>query len=62
MFVSALGLSEFATQHGGYPNGFISVADTHGYLIGISANNNDYMVRWQIAVICLNIVMGGNGE
>lgn len=59
MLVRAIGQYSAANEAGGYPNGFIYVADEHGYLNGISANKGDRMTRQQIATICYNIIMGG---
>lgn len=59
MLVRAMGQYSAADEAGGYPNGFIYVANERGYLIGISANKGDQMKRQQIATICYNIIMGG---
>ena len=59
MLVRAIGQYSAANDAGGYPNGFIYVANKSGYLDGISANKGDQMRRLQIAAICYNIIMGG---
>lgn len=62
MLIRAIGCSDDANNAGGYPNGFIYVANENGYLEGISAKNGDQMMRWQVAILCHNIMIGGTGE
>ena len=61
MVINAAGFSAEAAEKGGYPDGFISVASENGYLNGISMKKGTAMMRWHIAVLCYNVMMGGNG-
>ena len=54
MLVRALNLEENALEAGGYPMGYVSVAQKYGFTNQISAKNGDLMLRWQIAVIIYN--------
>lgn len=60
MIIQALGRGSEATEAGGYPDGFLHVANSYGYLDGISAESSVQMLRWQISVICYNVMMGGS--
>lgn len=62
MVVRAIGDSDAAQRFGGYPDGFIKAASENGYLEGFFAEKGDQMMRWQIATICYNIMMGGAEE
>lgn len=54
MLVRALNLEENALEAGGYPMGYISVAQEYGFTYQLSAKNGDLMMRWQIAIILYN--------
>lgn len=60
MIIQAIGQGLDAMNAGGYPNGYINVADKNGYLENIAAQNGDQMMRWQVAVLCYNVMLGGN--
>lgn len=62
MIIQALGQGDAAQKAGGYPNGFISVANEKGYLEGIATKIGDPMTRGQTAVLCYNVILGGNGQ
>ena len=49
MLVSAMGYNEYAEFLGGYPNGFISIANSEGVTSGVKANADDNVTRAQVA-------------
>jgi len=51
MIVSFVGLSDAAIKYGGYPDGYIFVADDYGYTKQLSAKKGDLLKRWQVAHI-----------
>ena len=59
MAVNMLGLGDKAGEAGGYPDGYISVSEERGFTEGLSGNKGDAMKRWQIAVLCYNVMMRG---
>lgn len=54
MLVRFMSLEEVAVDAGGYPNGYIAVADDYGYSRNVSAKKGDYLKRWQVATIFYN--------
>lgn len=57
MIVRALEMEDEATQRGGYPNGYVSVAEEYGYVRQLSLKVGDPLTRWQIARILYNVSM-----
>lgn len=51
MIIRAGGLESYASDAGGYPDGYISVANDKGLSGSFNAHIGDVMVRWQIADI-----------
>lgn len=62
MLVCAVGFEEDANAAGGWPNGYIKVADDFGYLQGISKTVGQQLTRSDIAVLLANYIneQGGN--
>lgn len=54
MVIRAVGGEPEAVDVGGYPDGYISVADENGLLNGVSARKGDPMSRADVAVILYN--------
>ena len=54
MIVRAVWGSEEAFRAGGYPEGFLSVAEAHGILEGVKANKGEYLSRSDIATLLFN--------
>lgn len=54
MVVRSLELEENALEAGGYPAGYISVAQEYGFTYQLSAKAGDLMLRWQVAIILYN--------
>ena len=54
MVVRALGGAELAADAGGYPDGFMSVAQTYGFLIDVQAEVGEPLSRADIAIIIFN--------
>ncbi len=54
MVVAALGYNEEAVEKGGYPKGYLTVAEELGLLKGISFNNTDYSTRIDVAKLVHN--------
>lgn len=54
MIVNALKLGEWARKLGGYPNGYIAVADGYGLLEGVNSRVGDYQTRGNIAIMLMN--------
>lgn len=54
MIVAALGYTKEANNSGGYPDGYISVADKLGITDGLEYNQKDYATRWDIALMVRN--------
>lgn len=54
MLVRALGYEEYAQYMGGYPNGYLSIANSEGVTKGVSANANEAVTRAQVAVLVYN--------
>lgn len=55
MMLRAIGLDEPAIEAGGYPDGYIKMADEYGYSSQMSAEKGSLLTRWQIAVLLYNI-------
>lgn len=54
MLVSSMGYDEYATFMGGYPNGYLSIANSEGVTTGVKANANDNVTRAQVAQLVYN--------
>ena len=54
MLVSALGYDEYAEFMGGYPNGYLSIANSEGVTAGVKANAEDAVSRAQVAQLVYN--------
>lgn len=59
MAVNMLGLGDEAGEAGGYPDGYINVSEKRGFTDGLSGSKGAAMKRWQIAVLCYNVMMRG---
>lgn len=57
MVINALGMGGDATNEGGYPDGYLVVANVHGYTNNIVANKGDYFSRAQVAILLYNIAI-----
>ena len=55
MIINAIGYGEDAGERGGYPDGYISIADEFYYTNGISAQKGEPMSRGKIAMIMYNV-------
>lgn len=51
MVVRAMGLEDVAIEYGGYPNGYIEVADEYGFTWGLSVQRGEAMTRGQISIL-----------
>ena len=56
MLVRSVNLEESAIAAGGYPNGYISVANEYGYTEGISLQPKESMSRSQVAIAIRNVL------
>lgn len=54
MIVRAIGKAESAAMQGGYPNGFLAVAEDNGLLNGLSIQNGEMLSRSKVAMIIVN--------
>lgn len=54
MIVAALGYSEEANSNGGYPNGYIAVANKLNIINGLAFNQTEYASRGNIALMIRN--------
>lgn len=54
MLVVALGYQEAAVLCGGYPFGYMEIANQIGLFDGVSIENGDNITRGEIALICVN--------
>lgn len=54
MVISILGGERLAQQAGGYPNGYLQVAEEHGLLTGVTAKRGDSLTRGNIAFLLYN--------
>lgn len=57
MIIRALGHEHFAIEAGGYPDGYIEVANNQGYTTGISALKGMPLSRNQVAIIIYNAIV-----
>lgn len=63
MLVCAWGYDSWATKNGGYPTGYVYVADQLEISKGISFNNNESATRYGVAMLCYNIIsVADSGE
>lgn len=56
MLVGALNYGEYATYLGGYPNGYLSIAQTSGITKNVSGNAEDTVTRGQVAMLINNFL------
>lgn len=54
MVIRAIGGSTEAQQAGGYPGGFLAIADEYGFLDGVTGKKGDTLSRGDIAIIVYN--------
>lgn len=54
MVIRALGGSTLAEELGGYPDGYLIIANENNYLRGISSQNGDAMSRGDVAILLYN--------
>lgn len=54
MLVRSMGLQDIAINAGGYPDGYIFVADDYGYSKNVLATKGTNLKRWQVATIFYN--------
>ncbi len=54
MIISALGGRDLAVEAGGYPDGYVTVAEQHGFLENIQAKCGEPLSRKDIAVMLYN--------
>lgn len=54
MIIRAIGGAELATESGGYPDGFLSLAEQHGFLENVHAKKGEPLSRSDIATIVFN--------
>ena len=54
LIVRAIGGTELATKAGGYPDGYLSLAEQHGFLENIHAKKGEPLSRSDIAVLLFN--------
>lgn len=57
MLIQSVNLGDEALKQGGYPNGFINVADQYGYSNGLSIKASDVLNRWGLAIVITNIMV-----
>lgn len=57
MVIRAVGLQSDAQSAGGYPDGYVYIANSWGYTEGISATVGNSLVRWQVALILYNVMI-----
>lgn len=55
MLVRAVELEDVAIELGGYPDGYIEVAQNYGYIYSVSAEIGDFLLRKQVAMIIYNM-------
>lgn len=54
IIMRTMGMEDFAQISGGYPDGYLTVADEGGYLANLSLEKGDYMSRANVAVLLFN--------
>ena len=52
--VTILGYKPVAEAKGGYPSGYISIANDKDLLVGLSLDSNDYVTRGDVAILLYN--------
>lgn len=57
MVVRAMGLEDRALEAGGYPDGYIKIANENGLAGGFAATQGELLMRWQVAKIILGVFM-----
>lgn len=62
MLICAVGFEEEATEAGGWPDGYIKVAEDFGYLKDLNKNIGQQITRAEVAVLLANYIkeQGGN--
>lgn len=54
MLIRCFGIQDVAENEGGYPDGYIRVAEDYGYSQNVQASKGDILKRWQVAIIFYN--------
>ncbi len=54
MLVASMGYEEYAQYMGGWPNGYLSIANSEGITAGVKASANDNVTRAQVAQLVYN--------
>lgn len=62
LIVRMLGAETEASERGGYPNGFLNVADSLGLLSGVRAAKGEELSRANVAVLLFNYLHDGMNE
>jgi len=57
MIIRSLYLNSEAIAAGGYPDGYISIANEYGYTNGLSIVKGTPLKRWQVSVILHNVLV-----
>lgn len=57
MLVSAMGYDAYADFMGGYPNGYIAIANSEGVADGVKSNADDKVTRAQVAQLVYNALL-----
>ena len=57
MLMGGIGYGDAAVDAGGYPNGYITVADNYGFLRGVENTFGNMITRANIAVLVSNIIV-----
>lgn len=57
MVVRAMGLEDRALEAGGYPDGYIKIANENGLAGGFAATQGELLMRWQVAKIIFGVFM-----
>lgn len=57
MLINAVHLENEAIEAGGYPDGYISVAEDYGYTKELSIPKGTAVARWQISIILYNLLV-----
>lgn len=56
MIIHAVGGESEAQDEGGYPNGYLAIAEYNGLLNGVDLNIGDFMPRSDIAIVIYNCI------
>lgn len=54
MIIQAIGLGDIAAEKGGYPDGFIWVANDYGYNKNVKSTKGASLRRWEVATMIYN--------